>query len=82
MLALEYMGNKYLKDEFLRHKTAAPQYVPAFLKAWTAYRDTLLEQIEQNQSTLGTPLEPGTLEQMNEGQIGQLYELKKASKLD
>ncbi|KAI8929969.1 hypothetical protein BC831DRAFT_508836 [Entophlyctis helioformis] len=45
--ALKFMGDQYLKDEFVRHKAAQQEYIPGFIKGWTAYRDTLADQISR-----------------------------------
>lgn len=32
---LRLLGDQYAKDEFRRHKTAAPEHVKPFMVAWT-----------------------------------------------
>lgn len=32
---LRALGDQYVRDEFKRHKTAEPEFVPVFMKEWT-----------------------------------------------
>ena len=34
-LELKALGDQYVRDEFKRHKTAEPQFVPVFMNEWT-----------------------------------------------
>nr|KAJ3417773.1 acetate non-utilizing protein 9 [Polyrhizophydium stewartii] len=81
------MGDQYLRDEFARHRTAAPEYIPGFIKGWTAYRDTLAQQLDEASERVkgeaipvGAKLEPGELDSLSPQQLGQLYALKQAAK--
>ena len=31
---LRVLGDKYVRDEFKRHKTAKPEFVPGFVQEW------------------------------------------------
>jgi hypothetical protein len=80
---LGFLGNQYVRDEFGRHKTAGPEFLPGFLDAWTEYRDSLSAQLSADKKsltdkTLGAPL--SNLESLSEAQLGQLYALRQAAK--
>ena len=70
--ALKFMGNSYVRDEFNRHKNADPSFIPGFLQAWTSYRDTLTQQLQDAQSSqvIGKKLGEQDLSALNDGQIG------------
>lgn len=79
------MGNGYVKDEFRRHCKAEESFIPIFLKEWTAYRDTLLQQVsvpphEPGASHIGRQLGKAELDALSPEQLGQLQELREASK--
>ncbi|KAH6566394.1 hypothetical protein BASA61_003591 [Batrachochytrium salamandrivorans] len=87
--ALKFIGNRYVRDEFARHRNAQPEYLPGFIKAWTSYRNTLSDQLQQastttteNKINLGTRLDSSELDNFTPEQLGQLYTLKKATKDD
>ncbi len=71
--ALKFLGNSYVRDEFSRHRSADPSFIPDFLKAWTAYRDTLQAQLTANQiEHLGKKLDSVELNAFNEQQLGKM----------
>lgn len=78
---LRALGDQYVKDEFRRHKTAAPEEVTSFMTEWQNYKHTLQTQILESEgqrlSTVkfGTNLSEGQLKSFQDDQIGQLYEL-------
>lgn len=74
------MGNSYLRDEFKRHKNADSSFIPQFTAEWTSYYNTLKTQALT--SSLGKPMEKNDMLAMNDQQLGQLYELKKAAATD
>lgn len=77
--ALQFLGNQYLRDEFVRHKTAAPEHVTPFLRAWTSYRETLEQQLssESTESKIGQKLDD--IESLSDAQVGQLFALHEAA---
>lgn len=78
---LRALGDQYVKDEFRRHKTAAPEEVGSFMTEWQNYKDTLQTQILESEGqrlssvTFGANLSDGQLKNFQDEQIGQLYEL-------
>ena len=78
---LQFLGNSYLRDEFARHRQVDAAYIPAFVQAWTAYRDTLRDQLTQNQG-LGTSLASKDLDALSNEQLGQLHALKSVTEED
>ncbi len=81
---LGFLGNQYVRDEFVRHKTAGPEFLPGFLDAWTQYRNSLSAQLSADKKnplthdSLGAPL--SNLESLSEAQLGQLFALRQAAK--
>ncbi|XP_030267091.1 succinate dehydrogenase assembly factor 3, mitochondrial [Sparus aurata] len=78
---LKALGDQYVKDEFRRHKTAAPEEVKSFMTEWENYKDTLQAQVLESAGErlgtvkFGTDLVEGKLNDFQGDQIGQLYEL-------
>eukprot|EP00842_Homolaphlyctis_polyrhiza_P006897 jgi/Hompol1/797/HPOL_005417-RA len=91
-----YLGDQYLRDEYARHRTASPEYVAGFIKGWTAYRNTLSEQLDKatleqdaldreterlkNLESIGAKMNPSDLDNFTPEQIGQLFALKEAAR--
>ncbi|XP_049891596.1 succinate dehydrogenase assembly factor 3, mitochondrial [Epinephelus moara] len=78
---LRALGDQYVKDEFRRHKSASVEEVQSFMTEWENYKDTLqtqvLEATETQRSSVkfGAELPEGKLNNFQDDQIGQLYEL-------
>ncbi|XP_043994279.1 succinate dehydrogenase assembly factor 3, mitochondrial [Gambusia affinis] len=78
---LRALGDQYVKEEFRRHKSAAPEEVKSFMTEWENYKNTLQAQVlesagrQRGAVTFGADLPEETLGQFQEEQIGQLYEL-------
>ncbi|KAJ0003596.1 hypothetical protein NQD34_008694 [Periophthalmus magnuspinnatus] len=78
---LRALGDQYVKDEFRRHKSAAPEEVRSFMTEWQNYKDTLQTQILESEGQrlglvkFGANLSEEHLKNFQEEQIGQLYEL-------
>ncbi|XP_029370296.1 succinate dehydrogenase assembly factor 3, mitochondrial [Echeneis naucrates] len=78
---LRALGDQYVKDEFRRHKRAAPEEVKNFMVEWQLYKDTLQTQVQelarkQHRSvTFGANLSEEKLSDFQNEQLGQLYEL-------
>ncbi|ESO00002.1 hypothetical protein HELRODRAFT_83454 [Helobdella robusta] len=74
---LKEFGDRYVRDEFKRHKTAESQFVPTFFKEWTRYANTLSKQIGKSAANekLGLGFSEEELNKLNEEQVGQLFEL-------
>ncbi|XP_008286089.1 succinate dehydrogenase assembly factor 3, mitochondrial [Stegastes partitus] len=78
---LRALGDQYVKDEFRRHKAAAPEEVKNFMTEWENYKDTLQTQVLESAGErlssvkFGTNLSDGKLRDFQDDQIGQLYEL-------
>ncbi|KAJ8322790.1 acetate non-utilizing protein 9 [Batrachochytrium dendrobatidis] len=83
--ALRFVGNKYIWEEFARHRNAQPKYLPGFIKGWSSYKTTLQTQLDQSVKTddsinVGTRLDGSQLDTFSPEQLGQLYTLKNATK--
>lgn len=78
-LEIQPLGNNYVKDEFRRHKNCNPAEVQVFMTEWADYATKLAEQLglrgPQQAKKLGMDLHQGSLEQLRDEQIHQLYEL-------
>lgn len=78
---LRALGDQYVKDEFRRHKGAAPEEVKSFMTEWKNYKDTLQTQILDSATgqarlvKFGADLSEKRLSDFQDDQIGQLYEL-------
>ncbi len=79
---LRLVGNKYLKDEFKRHKDAEIYHVGIFMREWNAYYTDLGNQLLQTGSSakFGKSLDQRTLNDLSDAQVGQLFELRKAAR--
>ncbi|KAJ3312799.1 acetate non-utilizing protein 9 [Blyttiomyces sp. JEL0837] len=80
---LRFMGNKYIQDEFARHRTADQAQLQTFVKEWTNYKDSLAKQLQMAaahdaQVKFGQNLSPQALESMTDDQIGTLTMSKKS----
>lgn len=78
---LRALGDQYVKDEFRRHKSASAEEVRSFMTEWENYKDTLQTQVLEATETqcssvkFGADLPEGKLNNFQDDQIGQLYEL-------
>ncbi|XP_039593109.1 succinate dehydrogenase assembly factor 3, mitochondrial [Polypterus senegalus] len=78
---LKALGDQYVKDEFKRNKKASPEQAQSFLAEWEIYKDTLQNQVTEilrnkpNGIQVGVNLTDAQLNQFQEEQIGQLYQL-------
>ncbi|XP_063587161.1 succinate dehydrogenase assembly factor 3, mitochondrial-like isoform X2 [Penaeus indicus] len=80
---LKALGDQYTRDEFRRHKNATPEQTQAFMVEWTNYAITIAKQLgvrgAHMSKTFGQNFKESDLENFNDEQIYQLYELYKAS---
>lgn len=80
-IELRDMGNAYVRNEFKLHKSANPDQTKTFMKEWGNYTKTLMKQVNPKYKTkLGVNFELEQLDDFNDGQVSQLYELFQASK--
>ncbi|KAJ3120802.1 acetate non-utilizing protein 9 [Nowakowskiella sp. JEL0407] len=75
---MRILGNKYVVEEFRRHKNAELAYIVRFVAEWDGYYKTLSAQVNGNGQKLGAKLTDA--DKFTEQQLGQLYELSKATK--
>ncbi|KAG7444837.1 ACN9-domain-containing protein [Guyanagaster necrorhizus] len=74
------LGDEYVKAEFRRHREVTnPLHIIGFLSQWKAYLDKMPRDSEPEKFT-GQKLGPQLIEKMSAEQLGQLYELKNATK--
>lgn len=76
---MRYLGDNYVKEEFKLHKNAAKEFLPAFTKAWTDYKESLEAQFKSKKIT-GQGINESKLDEFSKEQMGQLLELKKSAK--
>ncbi|KAA8498826.1 Succinate dehydrogenase assembly factor 3, mitochondrial [Porphyridium purpureum] len=67
------LGDRYVKEEFHRHRNADAKFVAPFLRAWEEYLQVLLERRKH----AGAHLEPAQMAALNESQRLQVERLKK-----
>jgi len=84
---LKELGDVYVKDEFRRHiKSSNEAQNKLFLREWADYYSTLAKQAgltgHKPSTTFGKPLPPEKLEEFENQQLYQLYELKQAAQPD
>ncbi|XP_041664030.1 succinate dehydrogenase assembly factor 3, mitochondrial [Cheilinus undulatus] len=78
---LRALGDQYVKDEFRRHKSASPEEIKSFMTEWENYKETLQSQVLESAGRglssvkFGAELSEKSLNDFQEEQIGQLYEL-------
>ncbi|BET03209.1 unnamed protein product [Nesidiocoris tenuis] len=78
---LRLLGTSYLKDEFKRHKNVDVVAASRFIAGWTDYAINLTKQLDvKANAKLGSNLDPESLDNFNDEQVAQLYELKKVTK--
>ncbi|NWZ76867.1 SDHF3 factor, partial [Poecile atricapillus] len=80
--ALRALGDRYVKEEFRRHKAAGPAEAQRFLREWEASaRPLIQQQINEDKQNLrekavyGIQLTEEKLNDFRDEQIGQLKEL-------
>ncbi|KAH9819974.1 hypothetical protein DFH28DRAFT_885877 [Melampsora americana] len=77
------LGDLYVKDEFRRCRSIDnPIHIIGFLGQWKIYLDTLASQSNGGNlgEKVGRQLSEEILEKLSSEQIGQLFELMKATK--
>ncbi|VUZ56330.1 unnamed protein product [Hymenolepis diminuta] len=83
---LRELGDKYVRDEFKRHKNCEPSYVGPFMMEWTRYVMDLNKQIRSSTKVdseeepddtppIGNYLGEEDLDKFNDSQLSQLLEL-------
>eukprot|EP00123_Amoebidium_parasiticum_P022087 comp7954_c0_seq1/m.3497 comp7954_c0_seq1/g.3497 ORF comp7954_c0_seq1/g.3497 comp7954_c0_seq1/m.3497 type:complete len:110 (-) comp7954_c0_seq1:419-748(-) len=73
---LRYLGDRYVRDEFKRHKNAKPEFVAQFMQQWQWYAKDLSQQLAMQSDNIGAPLAPDHVEALNPEQLGQLSVLR------
>ncbi|KAK0218342.1 hypothetical protein EDD85DRAFT_781065 [Armillaria nabsnona] len=74
------LGDAYVTAEFRRHREVTnPLHIIGFLSQWKAYLDKLSVESKPEEFT-GQRLDPQLIEKMSAEQLGQLYELRNATK--
>ncbi|XP_063953691.1 succinate dehydrogenase assembly factor 3, mitochondrial-like [Lytechinus pictus] len=79
-LEMKALGDEYVKAEFRRHKNVNSEEVQNFMKEWQGYAAMLSVQTEGVKSEeeikqVGLHIDEKQLDDMNDMQVGQLYEL-------
>ncbi|XP_014795712.1 PREDICTED: succinate dehydrogenase assembly factor 3, mitochondrial [Calidris pugnax] len=79
--ALRALGDRYVKEEFRKHKAAGPAEAQRFLREWENYAALIEQQINEEKQKLraetvyGMRLTEEKLNDFRDEQIGQLKEL-------
>ncbi|XP_032545173.1 succinate dehydrogenase assembly factor 3, mitochondrial [Chiroxiphia lanceolata] len=79
--ALRDLGDRYVKEEFRRHRAAGPAEAQRFLREWENYAALIQQQIDEDKQNLrektvyGFQLTEEKLNDFRDEQIGQLKEL-------
>ncbi|XP_067148598.1 succinate dehydrogenase assembly factor 3, mitochondrial [Apteryx mantelli] len=79
--ALRALGDRYVKEEFRRHKAAGPAEAQRFLREWENYAALIWQQINEDRqnsrekTVFGIQLTEEKLNDFRDEQIGQLKEL-------
>ncbi|XP_054017361.1 succinate dehydrogenase assembly factor 3, mitochondrial [Melanerpes formicivorus] len=79
--ALRALGDRYVKEEFRKHKAAGPAEAQRFLREWENYAALIQQQINEDKEHLrektvyGVQLTEEKLNDFRDEQIGQLKEL-------
>ncbi|NXJ81778.1 SDHF3 factor, partial [Trogon melanurus] len=79
--ALRELGDRYVKEEFRKHKAARPAEAQRFLREWENYVALIQRQINEDKHNLreksvyGIQLTEEKLNDFRDEQIGQLKEL-------
>ncbi|XP_072185161.1 succinate dehydrogenase assembly factor 3, mitochondrial [Excalfactoria chinensis] len=79
--ALRELGDRYVKEEFRKHKAAGPAEAQRFLREWENYAELIWQQINEDKQSsrkktvFGIQLTEEKLNDFRDEQIGQLKEL-------
>ncbi|XP_021243382.1 succinate dehydrogenase assembly factor 3, mitochondrial [Numida meleagris] len=79
--ALRDLGDRYVKEEFRKHKAAGPAEAQRFLREWENYAALIWQQINEDKqnsrrkTVFGIQLTEEKLNDFRDEQIGQLKEL-------
>jgi hypothetical protein len=73
---MRVLGDQYVRDEFKRHKGAAPKFVPLFLREWEQYAAVM----ESKQSRFGQELSAEDSQLLDGEQKVKLRSLQDAAK--
>ncbi|XP_062423746.1 succinate dehydrogenase assembly factor 3, mitochondrial [Rhea pennata] len=79
--ALRALGDRYVREEFRRHKAVGPAEAQRFLREWENYAALIWQQINEDRqnstekTVFGIQLTEEKLNDFRDEQIGQLKEL-------
>ncbi|XP_035174370.1 succinate dehydrogenase assembly factor 3, mitochondrial [Oxyura jamaicensis] len=79
--ALRELGDRYVREEFRKHKAAGPAEAQRFLREWENYAALIRQQINEDKqnsrekTVFGIQLTEEKLNDFRDEQIGQLKEL-------
>ncbi|CAF0777057.1 unnamed protein product [Brachionus calyciflorus] len=75
---LKQIGDSYVRHEFKLHKNANPEQTSLFMNEWANYVQILMKQVNPKfKQKIGQDLGESKLNNFNENQVRQLYELFK-----
>ncbi|KAL3318046.1 acetate non-utilizing protein 9 [Cichlidogyrus casuarinus] len=74
---MKELGDRYVKDEFKRHKTASVEYVKPFMVEWSSYASQLAQQIKissnpKERLDFGAKIAESSISHFTEEQLNQL----------
>ena len=64
--AMRDLGDRYVRDEFRKHRDAKDDFLPAFFAEWDNYVDTL--RLQSPQTGFGAPLQVDRHGELNDEQ--------------
>ncbi|KAL3674949.1 hypothetical protein V7S43_000873 [Phytophthora oleae] len=73
---MRVLGDQYVRDEFKRHKGAAPKFVPLFMREWEQYAAVMT----QKKDRFGQELSSEDKQLLDAGQKDKLRSLQDAAK--
>ncbi|GAA52464.1 Succinate dehydrogenase assembly factor 3, mitochondrial [Clonorchis sinensis] len=78
------LGNRYVREEFRKHKNSSPEFIHSFMVEWSRYAVELSKQVRnlprsdsEEYVNIGKVLDESQLKYFNEAQLEQLLELAK-----
>ena len=78
--AMRIVGDAYVKEEFRKHRTATPAFLPAFFAEWNAYAAQLEAQKGAGHRRVGAHLSPDLIAALTPDQFKQLQQLQGAAR--
>ena len=75
---MRQLGDAYVKDEFRKHRAAAPSFLPSFFAEWTSYAHALDGKVAPDSATnthVGAPM-PDLLAALSPQQLQSMVNMR------